>query len=150
MPKTFIAPPLFSSQLLLIQPTLIAIALVFLFSACATIPPPNSLMGGKWEIQEEDRSYIATLDENGNGTYTWKNGKIQTIECIDKLWKGTWHQSGNDREGEFEVVLSEDGQEAKGVWWYTRVGENKDIPPKQFGGDFVWVRPSSNSIKTAD
>jgi len=141
MMKVFISSPLLSSRLLFIPQTLIAIILLFLFSACATTRQ-DSLMGGTWEIQEEERSYIATLDEKGNGTYTWKNGKIQTIECIDRKWKGTWQQTGNDREGEFEIVLSEDGKEAKGVWWYTRVGENEDIPPKQFGGDFQWMRTS--------
>lgn len=105
-------------------------------------------MKGQWEIQEEDKSYIATLDPEGNGTYTWKNGTIKTLEFTDGKWRGTWHQSGNDREGGFEVLLSEDGQKAEGVWWYTRVGENDNIPDRKFGGDYVWIRLPAHSGKS--
>ncbi len=76
----------------------------------------------------------------GNGSYTWKKGTIKTTEFVDGKWIGTWHQSGNDREGGFEVILSEDGQQAKGVWWYTRVGEKENIPARKFGGDYTWIR----------
>lgn len=112
--------------------------LLFMMAACAT--KDGSPLEGRWEIQEEDKSYIAILDPQGNGTYTWKNGTIKTTEFVDGRWKGTWAQTGNDREGEFEVVLSEDGKQAEGVWWYTRVGDNDNIPAKKFGGDYLWVR----------
>jgi hypothetical protein len=91
---------------------------------------------GEWEIQEEDKAYQATLDAKGNGPYTWQDGRIQTEKVIDRLWSGTWHQKGNDREGGFEVLLSEDGKTAEGVWWYLRVGTHKNIPPRLEGGTY--------------
>jgi hypothetical protein len=120
--------------------------LLFMMTACASGPK----MEGMWEIQEEDKSYMATLDPQGNGTYTWKNGTIKTTEFIDRRWKGTWQQTGNDREGGFEVLLSEDGTQAEGVWWYTRMGDHEDIPPKKFGGDYLWVRQSPQSIADSE
>ena len=106
-------------------------------------------LSGEWEIQEEDKSYKATLDKNGNGPYTWQGGHITTLEVADRKWSGTWQQSENDREGGFELLLSEDGQEAKGVWWYTRVAERKNIPARQWGGSYLWKRlspgPSASS-----
>lgn len=98
---------------------------------------------GEWEIQEEDKSYIATLDKDGNGPYTWQGGQITTLGIADRRWSGTWQQPGNDREGSFELLLSEDGKEAKGVWWYTRVGDRKNIPARQWGGSYVWKRLSA-------
>lgn len=117
-----------------------------MMTACATGPK----MEGLWEIQEEDKSYMATLDPQGNGTYTWKKGIIKTTELIDGKWKGTWHQSGNDREGGFEVLLSEDGTQAEGVWWYTRMGDHENIPAKKFGGDYLWIRQTSKSTALLD
>jgi len=96
-------------------------------------------LSGDWEIQEEERSYIATLDRDGNGSYTWQNGQITTTAHSDNRWQGTWQQPGNDREGGFDVMLSDDGTSAKGTWWYTRVGQ-QIIPPGEWGGDFIWKR----------
>ena len=98
-------------------------------------------LSGNWEIQEEERSYVATLDAEGNGTYTWQNGQITTTSSVDGRWQGTWQQPGNDREGGFEVVLSADRSRAEGKWWYTRVGQ-QIIPPEEWGGDFTWKRLS--------
>ena len=97
-------------------------------------------LSGEWEIQEEDKSYKATLDRQGNGMYTWQNGRIATTGFADRRWQGTWHQTGNDREGGFELLLSADGTQAKGVWWYTRVGDQDNIPPRQWGGSYFWDR----------
>jgi hypothetical protein len=102
---------------------------------------PN--LTGKWEIQEEDKSYTADLDKDGNGPYSWQGGHITTGGIVDRKWNGTWQQPGNDREGGFELLLSEDGMEAKGVWWYTRVGDRKNIPARQWGGSYVWKRLST-------
>ncbi|MGH7166117.1 MAG: nuclear transport factor 2 family protein, partial [Nitrospiraceae bacterium] len=102
-------------------------------------------LSGTWEIQEEDKSYVATLERSGNGTYSWQGGKITTTEFSDRLWQGTWHQPGNDREGGFEILLSEDRTGAEGVWWYTRVGDRKNIPARQWGGKYVWKRLQSHS-----
>src|SRR5579885_2726404 len=140
--------------------------LVFSFAACVALgfvdhsvaqdtasspnhgPAPD--LSGQWDIQEEDKSYQATLDSRGNGPYTWQGGRITTIEVADRKWTGKWEQPGNDREGGFELLLSEDATEATGVWWYTRVGDRKNIPPRQWGGRYTWKRLSSESRSTAD
>jgi SnoaL-like protein len=99
-------------------------------------------LGGEWEILEveDDKRYKATLDKAGNGPYTQHGGRFVTSKFSDRLWQGTWQQPGNDREGGFELLLSEDGMHAKGVWWYTRVGTHKNIPPREHGGTYQWKR----------
>ena len=108
-------------------------------SAAAQTAPDLS---GEWEILEveDDKRYRATLDKSGNGPYTQHGGRFVTTQCANRLWQGTWQQPGNDREGGFELLLSEDGKEAKGVWWYTRVGNHKNIPPREHGGTYEWKR----------
>jgi ketosteroid isomerase-like protein len=105
-----------------------------------TTPAPD--LSGEWDILEveDDKRYKATLDKNGNGPYTQHGGRFTTTKVADRLWQGTWHQPGNDREGGFELLLSEDGTQAKGVWWYTRVGTHKNIPPREHGGTYQWKR----------
>ena len=99
-------------------------------------------LSGEWDILEveDDKRYKATLDKAGNGPYTQHGGRFVTTKCADRLWQGTWQQPGNDREGEFELLLSEDGTQAKGVWWYSRVGTQKNIPPREHGGTYLWKR----------
>jgi SnoaL-like domain len=99
-------------------------------------------LSGEWEILEieENRTYRATLDRQGNGPYTWQGGQFTTTKFDDRRWHGAWKQTGNDREGGFELVLSEDGTQAKGIWWYVRVGDKNNIPPRQHGGRYVWKR----------
>ena len=63
-----------------------------------------------------------------------------TTQYEDRRLQGTWKQPGNDREGAFEVILSEDGTEANGIWWCTRVGTRDNIPPRQHGGTYLWKR----------
>ncbi len=109
-------------------------------AAAATTPD----VSGEWDILEveDEKHYKATLDKNGNGPYTQHGGRFITTKIADRLWEGTWQQPGNDREGGFEVLLSEDGTQAKGVWWYTRVGTHKNIPPREHGGTYQWKRLS--------
>ncbi len=99
-------------------------------------------LSGEWDIIEgdNDKRYRATLDRAGNGPYTQHGGRFVTTKFADRLWQGTWHQPGNDREGGFEVLLSEDGTTAKGIWWYTRVGSRNNIPPREHGGTYEWKR----------
>jgi hypothetical protein len=99
-------------------------------------------LSGEWDILEveDDKRYKATLDKAGNGPYTQHGGRFVTTKYADRLWQGTWQQPGNDREGEFDLLLSEDGTQAKGVWWYTRVGNQKNIPPREHGGTYLWKR----------
>ncbi len=102
-------------------------------------------LSGEWEVielvgKEEDKRYRATLDRNGNGPYTQQGGRFTTTAFSDRHWEGTWHQPGNDREGGFELLLSEDGAQAEGIWWYSRVGTRTGIPPKAHGGNYLWKR----------
>jgi len=99
-------------------------------------------LSGEWEVLEveDDKRYKATLDKSGNGPYTQHGGRFTTTKFADRLWQGTWQQPGNDREGGFELLLSEDGTQAKGVWWYSRVGTHKNIPPREHGGTYQWKR----------
>jgi hypothetical protein len=99
-------------------------------------------LSGEWEILEveDDKRYKATLDKTGNGPYTQHGGRFTTTKFADRRWQGTWQQPGNDREGGFELLLSEDGTQAKGVWWYSRVGTHKNIPPREHGGTYHWKR----------
>jgi ketosteroid isomerase-like protein len=108
----------------------------------ATTAPGALNLGGRWTVQEKDRSYEATLDADGNGTYTWQGGEIRTTRLDGRTWQGTWHQPGNDREGGFEVVLSDDRTAGQGSWWYTRVDSRK-VPPREWGGPYVWKRLGS-------
>ncbi|MCC6141462.1 MAG: nuclear transport factor 2 family protein [Nitrospira sp.] len=103
---------------------------------------PIADLSGEWEILEveDDKRYKATLDKSGNGPYTQHGGRFTTTKVADRLWQGTWQQPGNDREGAFELLLSEDGMQAKGVWWYSRVGTHKNIPPREHGGTYQWKR----------
>jgi hypothetical protein len=110
-------------------------------ASTSTVPTSTDL-SGEWEILEveDDKRYTATLDKAGNGPYTQHDGRFVTTKFLDRLWQGTWQQPGNDREGGFEILLSEDGKEAKGVWWYSRVGTHKNIPPREHGGTYQWKR----------
>jgi len=105
-------------------------------------PSSTPDLSGEWDILEveDDKRYKATLDKAGNGPYTQQGGRFVTTKYADRLWQGTWQQPGNDREGGFELLLSEDGAQAKGVWWYSRVGSKKNIPPREHGGTYQWKR----------
>jgi ketosteroid isomerase-like protein len=107
-------------------------------NAAAAMPD----VSGEWDILEveDEKRYKATLDKNGNGPFTQQGGRFTTTKIENRLWQGTWHQPGNDREGGFEVLLSEDGAQAKGIWWYTRVDTRKNIPPKEHGGTYHWKK----------
>jgi outer membrane protein OmpA-like peptidoglycan-associated protein len=100
----------------------------------------DSDLSGEWEVVVGSNIHLARLDRNGKGSYTWQGGQVTTTSIKDRRWHGTWRQADNDREGEFELVLSEDGTQAKGDWWYTRVGTKNNIPPRQEGGSWVWKR----------
>jgi ketosteroid isomerase-like protein len=99
-------------------------------------------VSGEWDILEveDDKRYRATLDRQGNGPYTNQGGRFTTTTITNRLWQGTWQQTGNDREGGFEVLLSEDGTQAKGLWWYSRVGSQRNIPPREHGGTYHWKK----------
>ena len=112
-------------------------------SVASSVDQPTTVdLSGEWDILEveEDRRYKATLDKTGTGPYTRLGGQFVTTKFADRLWQGTWQQPGNDREGGFELLISEDGTQAKGIWWYSRVGTQKNIPPREHGGTYLWKR----------
>ncbi len=104
-------------------------------------------VSGTWEVVEEERTYQATVDMNGNGTYTWQHGVIYGSVIEGTRWSASWKQPGNDREGGFTVELSADGASAKGRWWYSRVGTQM-IPDPDFGGDYTWRKRSPSALTT--
>jgi ketosteroid isomerase-like protein len=108
-------------------------------ASAGAAPAATVDLGGTWRVQETDRTYEASLDPRGNGTYTWQGGQIRTIRLVGRTWEGTWSQPGNDREGGFELTLSDDGSAGQGHWWYTRVDTRK-VPPREWGGPYVWKR----------
>jgi hypothetical protein len=127
-------------------------------TACTSVGVPTpgtsptldqSNLGGEWEWRDDATVQRIVLDKNGNGTYQWQNGRIVTTSVTDGRWEGIWSQEGNDREGGFEVLLTPNGSDAEGRWWYTRIGAHT-IPAREQGGDFqmrwlssVVAQPSS-------
>lgn len=95
------------------------------------------ILAGEWEY-EEGAVVILRLDEHGNGTYAWKDGRFATTALKGQIWEGLWSQRENDREGGFRVEFSRDFSEGEGRWWYTRIGENH--APSQKGGTFHVTR----------
>jgi len=102
----------------------------------------RGVLAGEWEY-EDGAVVTLTLDEQGNGTYPWKDGRFVTTTLTDHTWHGRWMQGENDREGGFTVMFSPDFQEGEGRWWYSRIGA--DQSPTQPGGTFHLSRTPSTS-----
>lgn len=100
-------------------------------------PGDRHILAGKWEY-EEGGVVELTLDEQGNGPYGWKDGRIETRTLIGQIWQGMWFQNENDREGGFMVEFVPDFSAGNGTWWYTRIGS--DHAPAQKGGTFRLLR----------
>ena len=109
----------------------------------ATAGTPYPSLAGTWAYEESGKTILITLNEYGNGTYEWKDGQFMTVMYANGVWKGSWSQRENDRDGEFEVIFSQDGPMGEGRWWYTRIGS--DTAPTQPGGVFQIVRQSTPS-----
>ena len=93
------------------------------------------VLAGEWEyIDSTGAAVPLTLDEQGNGHYEWKEGRVETHRLIDHTWSGIWFQEENDREGGFMVEFSPDFSEGEGHWWYSRIGTDK--APVLKGGTF--------------
>ncbi|MEI7869979.1 MAG: hypothetical protein WCI11_18985 [Candidatus Methylumidiphilus sp.] len=101
----------------------------------------KSVLAGRWSYLEQGSSFLLNLDGQGNGGYSWKDGRFVSV-CLDRqILRGHWQQSENDREGGFEIKLNSEMTAGDGRWWYSRIGgQNK---PKQAGGDFRIERMSS-------
>jgi hypothetical protein len=100
----------------------------------------RAVLAGEWQY-EEGGVVTLRLDEQGNGTYNWKDGRFETTRLGDHTWVGKWSQKENDREGGFVVKLSPDYTEGDGTWWYIRIGP--DVAPAQRGGQFHLSKKTS-------
>lgn len=115
------------------------------------IPAPSGraedrrVLVGEWEY-EDGAVVTLTLDEEGNGSYPWEEGRFETRSLSDHTWQGMWFQTENDREGGFRVEFSRDFSEGEGRWWYTRIGT--DHAPTNKGGNFHLTRKSSQTNPT--
>jgi len=129
----------------------VAAAVLILLQGCASLAPDKreatletaaSLDGfnpaGLWLYEDKLVTGEVDLDEQGNGSYPWEEGFFVTEAWSDGTWRGTWHQPGNNREGGFELRLTDDYTFAFGRWWYTRIGEN--TAPGKPDGKFTLTR----------
>jgi hypothetical protein len=108
------------------------------------VPQDRRVLAGEWDY-EDGAVVTLTLDEQGNGTYPWKDGRFITHSLSDYVWRGIWIQNENDREGGFTVQFSPDFSDGEGEWWYTRIED--DRAPTQKGGTFrVTKKPPSSSL----
>ena len=111
-----------------------------------SLPPAGSgdrrVLAGEWEY-EDGAVVTLTLDEQGNGTYPWKEGRFETTALSDHTWQGMWFQKENDREGGFSVEFLPDFSEGEGRWWYSRIED--DRAPAQKGGTFRLRRLTSQA-----
>jgi hypothetical protein len=101
------------------------------------------ILAGEWEYEDGAAATPLMLDEQGNGTYVWKEGRFETTALSDHTWQGMWFQKENDREGGFTVEFSPDFSQGDGRWWYSRIGE--DQAPTQKGGTFHLTRKTSHA-----
>ena len=106
----------------------------------STEPFEATGLAGEWEVSDGTIDKMLVLDCQGRGRYDWQDGWVSTTSVRGNYWTGTWHQSKNDREGGFEVILSADRSKAEGRWWYTRIGE-KRFASEEGGGEFNMTRP---------
>ncbi|CUS37013.1 conserved hypothetical protein [Candidatus Nitrospira nitrificans] len=100
----------------------------------------RSVLAGEWEY-EDGGAVVLRLDNQGNGTYAFKDGRFETIRLSGRTWVGKWSQKENDRDGGFRVTLTADSVEGEGTWWYERIGA--DTSPSEKGGTFHLTKKTS-------
>jgi hypothetical protein len=101
----------------------------------------KAVLAGEWEYEEGGVVVPLRLDQYGNGTYDFKDGRFRTEVLSDHHWVGGWAQRANNREGGFEISLSPDFSEGEGRWWYTRI--EGDPAPQKPGGRFHVMKVQS-------
>ncbi len=95
----------------------------------ASQPGDCHVLGGEWEYVDGAVVRL-TLDEQGNGSYEWKDGRFETQTLIGHTCHGMWFQKENDRDGGFTVEFSPDfseGRDASG----TAASEPTMLPRKR-------------------
>jgi hypothetical protein len=105
-----------------------------------------SVLAGEWEY-EDGAAVTLLLDEQGNGIYSYKDGRFETTLLDGQTWMGRWYQKENDREGGFTVKLSGDHTAGEGTWWYVRIGT--DRTPSEKGGTFRLSKKQSRATLSA-
>lgn len=100
----------------------------------------RAVLAGEWEY-EDGGTVALRLDDQGNGTYEFKDGRFETLRLHGRTWIGKWYQKENDREGGFLVNLSADSVEGDGTWWYERIGADRS--PSEKGGKFRLTKKTS-------
>jgi hypothetical protein len=113
-------------------------------SITPSLPQQIEDLAGAWEYKDAAGEGIITLNTEGNGAYGWEEGQFETRSLENRTWTGVWTQEGNDREGGFKLMFSDDSSSAQGEWWYTRIGKDND--PLQPGGTFSMSRSSAIQI----
>jgi hypothetical protein len=113
----------------------------------AAQPGDLHVLAGEWEYVDGDAVDRLTFDEQGNGHYSWKDGRFETRTLIGHTWHGMWFQKENDRDGGFTVEFSPDFSEGEGRWWYSRIETNH--APTQKGGTFH-LRKNTAPMNHAD
>lgn len=108
----------------------------------ASQPGDRHVLAGEWEYVDGAVVRL-TLDEQGNGHYDWKDGRLETQTLIGHTWHGMWFQKENDRDGGFTVEFSPDFSEGEGRWWYSRI--ETDSAPTQKGGMFHLTKKDSRA-----
>lgn len=141
-----------NSPMRLCRHSVVVIAAAFFFVACShhatghrsiMLDPPGSdrsILVGEWDY-EDGGTVVLRLDEQGNGTYAFKDGRFETHHFDGQTWSGKWYQRENDRDGGFQITLSADRSEGEGTWWYDRIGA--DTSPSEKGGTFHVSRKTS-------
>jgi hypothetical protein len=103
----------------------------------------RSALAGEWRYLQDGSSFFLNLDGQGNGNYSWKDGRFISL-CLDRsILRGVWIQKDNDREGGFEVTLNSDMTNGEGHWWYSRIG--KETKPNRDGRGFRLERVNNNN-----
>ncbi|HAN90877.1 MAG TPA: hypothetical protein DCQ33_02205, partial [Nitrospira sp.] len=59
----------------------------------------HAVLAGEWEYEESGMVVPLRLDQFGNGSYDFKDGRFRTDVLSDHRWAGAWAQRENDREG---------------------------------------------------
>ncbi|MBK9999432.1 MAG: hypothetical protein IPO99_20465 [Nitrospira sp.] len=79
----------------------------------------HAVLAGEWEYEESGMVVPLRLDQFGNGSYDFKDGRFRTDVLSDHRWAGPGLNGKTIGKGRFEITLSPDYSEGEGRWWYT-------------------------------
>jgi hypothetical protein len=97
----------------------ITLALILIFGAFGvTTFAADYSYTGTWDVSGSWGDM--TITQNGNnltGTYTWQQGSISGA-VSGNIFSGVWTQPGNNRSGQLEFTMSDDGMSFTMKWKY--------------------------------